>query len=364
MQNNPNSPQPRRVNERLRRRRRRMAALVIFLCCAILVALLAVYVGLLIRGRSENPREDSQTTPPPVTDGAPADTDAPDGATAPPETTVPEPETTAAPEVTYQTISLTRSDLITGDLILVNSSFPYSFPASEKHIKTVYGNKTKSYKVRDAVVSLDGDVLTRLNGALDDFNAATGDGNILFNSGYRDYNFQKALYDKRVASDGEAEAAKYVALPGNSEHHTGLAFDLTVYTDEGKSYGLGDFDTYSWITENFPRYGFVLRYPENKISVTGIGYEPWHFRYVGIPHAVYMTAQGLCLEEYINTLRAYQADGQHLFVESDGVKYEIWYVPVNPEGDVTEVKLPEGVEYSVSGNNIDGFIVTLTLGAA
>lgn len=360
MNNNYSSPQPRRVNERLRRRRRRAMVLVVFLCIAILVALLAIYVGLRIRNHV-NDGDGSWTTP---TGTGSVETPAPDtNPVDPVETSAPETEP-PTPTVTYKTISLTRSNLVTGDLILVNASFPYSFPASEKHIKTVYGNKTSAYKVRDAIVSLDGDVLTVLNQALDDFYAATGDGNILFNSGYRDYDFQKALYDKRVVSDGEAEAAKYVALPGNSEHHTGLAFDLTVYTDEGKSYTLGDFDTYNWITENFPRYGFVLRYPENKVNVTGIGYEPWHFRYVGIPHAVYMTEQGLCLEEYINTLRAYQTDDQHLFVESDGVKYEIWYVPVSPEGDVTEVKVPEGVDYSVSGNNLDGFIITLTYGAA
>lgn len=360
MNQNYNAPQPRRVNERLRRRRRRRAVIVIVLLAAILLALVAVYVGLLVRGRNDDGEGDQTTpeitggveTPPPDTDPIePADT-----TTAAPETTTP-----PAPIVTYKTVSLTRDDMVKGDLIVVNASFPYSFPATENHLTRIYGNKSRGYQIGSANDLLDTDALAAWNKAADAFLAETGDGGLLLtnNGGYRSYSAQDTLYQKRINEVGEAEAAKYVALPGNSEHHTGLAFDLAVYLD-GKTYSLSSFDVYDWVPTNLPRYGFILRYPADKVNVTGIGYEEWHFRYVGIPHAVYMTEQNLCLEEYINILRAYQADGDHLFVEADGVKYEIWYVPIAPEGDVTEVSVPDGVPYTISGNNIDGFVVTLT----
>lgn len=360
MNQNYNSPSPRRVNERLRRRRRRTAAIVIFLLAAVLVSLLAVYVGLLLRNRPDTPDSDSQTTlAPTVTDGAPADTTAPDDTTVTPETTA-VPETTAAPVITYTTINMSRDAITQGNLVLVNASFPYTFPANEKHLTTIYGNKSRGYQIGSAQDKLDTDALAAWSKAADAFLAETGDGSLLLtnNGGYRSREAQETLYQKRVASVGEAEAAKYVALPGNSEHHTGLAFDLAVYRD-GKTYTLGSDEIYNWVPQNLPRYGFVLRYPADKVNVTGISYEEWHFRYVGIPHAVYMTENNLCLEEYLNTLRAYHADGQHLTVTSDGVEYEIWYVPV-AEGDVTPIAVPNGVTYSISGNNMDGFVVTLT----
>ena len=93
--------------------------------------------------------------------------------------------------------------------------------------------------------------------------------------------------------EARAEALKLVAVPGTSEHQLGLALDIISETDED------DTATWQWLNENCWRYGFILRYPEEKIQITGITYEPWHFRYVGVEAAQEITEQGITLEEYL-----------------------------------------------------------------
>jgi len=113
---------------------------------------------------------------------------------------------------------------------------------------------------------------------------------------------QKLLRDKINAhiSDGysksEAEtlAQTWVAVPRTSEHQLGLAVDINA--EKGKS---TNEEVYQWLIKNSYKYGFILRYPANKIEITGTNYEPWHYRYVGKEAAKEMYAQGVCLEEYI-----------------------------------------------------------------
>lgn len=113
-------------------------------------------------------------------------------------------------------------------------------------------------------------------------------------SGYRSYETQEKLFNKYVQKDGEELANTYSARPGYSEHQTGLAFDIGSVdrtfenTTEAK-----------WIEENAHLYGFIIRYPKNKTSVTGYIYEPWHIRYLGIDKATKVKESGLALEEYL-----------------------------------------------------------------
>ena len=122
-------------------------------------------------------------------------------------------------------------------------------------------------------------------------------------AGYRSVAYQQELYDEKVyeyrqqgmsGSQARSAAGKLVALPGCSEHHTGLAFDITV---PGKSFG--GTKQAKWIEEHCWEWGFILRYPADKTDITGITNEPWHFRYVGIEAATEMHETGECLEEYI-----------------------------------------------------------------
>ena len=128
-------------------------------------------------------------------------------------------------------------------------------------------------------------------------------------SSYRPYAYQEDLFARRVARAEEEEglegdaaveaAAFWVAPPGASEHQTGLAVDIVDagYTelDEGQETTA----TQQWLMEHCAEYGFILRYPTDKSAVTGIGYEPWHYRYVGREAAPAITESGLCFEEWI-----------------------------------------------------------------
>ncbi len=113
-------------------------------------------------------------------------------------------------------------------------------------------------------------------------------------SGFRSYDLQSSLYQRYCNEDGQAAADTYSARPGHSEHQSGLAIDLNsissdfAYTAEGQ-----------WVNEHCWEYGFILRYPADKVSITGYMYEPWHIRYVGRDNARAIYNSGLCLEEYL-----------------------------------------------------------------
>lgn len=127
-------------------------------------------------------------------------------------------------------------------------------------------------------------------------------------SGYRSREEQTVIYETSLLENGAEFTRKYVALPGCSEHQTGLAIDLAMKR-EVIDFIRPDFP-YDGICGQFrklaPKYGFIERYPLGKEQITGIAHEPWHFRYVGCPHAEILTAQNLTLEEYIKNYDKYQ----------------------------------------------------------
>ena len=125
--------------------------------------------------------------------------------------------------------------------------------------------------------------------------ASTAGHNIPLISGFRSYSRQQTLYNNYVARDGQALADTYSARPGHSEHQTGLAFDVGKLDDNYGSTPAG-----IWLKENCHKYGFILRYPKGKESITGYQYEPWHIRYVGVEHATKIMNQNITLEEYLN----------------------------------------------------------------
>jgi D-alanyl-D-alanine carboxypeptidase len=122
-------------------------------------------------------------------------------------------------------------------------------------------------------------------------------------SAYRSNTTQKALFQRYVNRDGVEKARTYSAVPGHSEHETGLAIDVT--GGDGKCAAMSCFGKTkeaAWLAEHAADYGFVIRYPEGKEDVTGYMYEPWHLRYVGVSVAQEITAQSLTLEEYFTTV--------------------------------------------------------------
>ncbi len=254
----------------------------------------------------------------------------------------------------YITLNLSEQDLHKGDLLLVNNQVACQFVENDELV-SLYDVKSTGYSVRDIYVQISQRIAAPLNELLDGFYAQTGLHTINVISGYRTQEFQQQLLDERTQTDGAVEAAKWVAQPGGSEHHTGLAVDLGLVYDGGSTGAFDGEGAYRWIAENASRYGFILRYQADKQALTGIYEEPWHFRYVGIPHAYVMEQNGLCLEEYIDYLRQFEAGTQHLAVQYAGRSYEIYYAPG------TDVPVPEDQSYTLSGNNVDGFIVTVAL---
>lgn len=120
-------------------------------------------------------------------------------------------------------------------------------------------------------------------------------------SSFRSYDYQKDLYDKYVARDGKENADRYSARPGHSEHQTGLAFDVGEVGREDLwlTSAFGETPAGKWLANNTHHYGFILRYPKGKESITGFMYESWHFRYLGVELATKVYESGLTLEEYL-----------------------------------------------------------------
>lgn len=127
-------------------------------------------------------------------------------------------------------------------------------------------------------------------------------------SSYRAQETQQSLYDNKVQrlissgmseEEAKTEAAKAVAIPGTSEHQLGLAVDLVDANMQDLTSAQESTETQKWLMANSWRYGFIHRYPNGKTDITGIIYEPWHYRYVGQEAAAEIYQQGVCLEEYI-----------------------------------------------------------------
>ena len=261
---------------------------------------------------------------------------------------------------TYEeTIVATREDLAKGHLVLVNNEHPIrTYNASHLTLISEYNGGT--YKLKDKSIQLNQEALEALNQMLEDFEHAVGEHELIVISGYRDFDEQERIHYETLISKGAEYTNQYVAKPDRSEHHTGLAVDFGIYHIDGTSSTYDGKGIYSWINENCFKYGFIVRYSSEKQTLTGINEEPWHFRYVGKIHAEAMKALNLCLEEYIDYLKNYSyyvSPGQGITQESKN--YSIYYVPV--ENETTYIPVPQSKQYTISGNNIDGFIVTVCL---
>ncbi|MGE8204228.1 M15 family metallopeptidase [Heyndrickxia sp. NPDC080065] len=185
-------------------------------------------------------------------------------------------------------------------LALVNKE--YSLGAYEPkdlvrpNVNFSFGNQDieKSYMRKEAAAALE-----------KMFKKAEKDGIILYaSSGYRSYKRQKALQDAEIAKVGKEKAVQAVATPGQSEHQTGLAMDIT-----GKSENFLLTENFGkqkegiWLREHAHEFGFILRYPKEKEKITGYEYEPWHFRYVGTKVASIIYKNNWTLEEYFQEVK-------------------------------------------------------------
>ena len=176
-------------------------------------------------------------------------------------------------------------------------------------------------------------------------------GAVLPVSGWRPRAEQQAIWDSALAEHGRAFTETYVARPGCSEHQTGLAIDLGENRPEVDFLcpAFPDSGPCGALRRRAAEFGFVLRYPAGKEAVTGIGHEPWHFRYVGLPHARIMEDRGLVLEECLAWLRSFPAEAP-----LEGGGYALCYLPAGGEAAP-----PPGGRRRLEDTNNGGAVLTV-----
>lgn len=186
-------------------------------------------------------------------------------------------------------------------------------------------------------------------------------------SGYRAYTRQCQLFFNKISmfkkgmssADARSKASTIVAIPGTSEHQTGLAADLTTVSLRKRSDPLvadfGQTPEGKWLGANSQKYGFVVRYQQSKSDITGIISEPWHVRYVGLPHAEIMQQNDFCLEEYIAYL---QQNKLSTFTLANGKTYKIYYFNKQLPIDKITISSASQGTYSISGDGNGGSIIT------
>lgn len=278
---------------------------------AVLVVVLFVIVSQSCGKREEDPAKTPSSTTTTTSTTTSATTTTTTSATT--TTTTTTQSTTEAQTTTKTTTSSTKTttgttvaveghyvqaDRTQWDLLLVNAWNPISEEYEQ-------GVSMKEHRSTDKY--FDARALEALEQMMKD---AKGCGLWLV-SGYRSRATQTRLFKNKVqrlknggytGSDVEDKAATVVARPGTSEHQTGLAADILGSGYSKLTEGFDDTKAFKWLKENCAKYGFILRYPKNKEHITGVIYEPWHYRYVGVEHAQKIMEQGICLEEYLEQI--------------------------------------------------------------
>ena len=204
--------------------------------------------------------------------------------TTPSPSPTPSPTPTPTPESTIDTTTVSSIQKITNK----NHPIDSDYVPADLTIVNVNSNGTQ-YLRSEAASAL-----------VNMFEAARRDNiNLYLVSGYRSYAQQLELYNTYVRTDGKALADQYDAIPGACEHQLGLAVDLS---DDNRDHDIDDsFETtaaYQWLLKHSYEYGFILRFPRGKEAITGIAYNPWSFRYIGIEVAKKVYDSGLTLEEF------------------------------------------------------------------
>jgi D-alanyl-D-alanine dipeptidase/carboxypeptidase len=247
-----------------------------------------------------------------------------------------------------KTAVLPRNFIYFGELILVNPDHSYREQGVERSLVPVDEGDGKVLMARRSAV-----LLSKLMDELE------GWAQIAAVSGWRSEREQREIFDQSLLENGADFTDQFVAKPGHSEHQTGFAIDLGLRQPD-IDFIRPDFP-YSGICQTFREkaalYGFIERYPAGKETVTGIAHEPWHFRYVGTPHAAVMTELGLTLEEYVDFLKRFAYGDKYYIYQKGDLSISISYLEASAGAD-THLEIDPDVPYSVSGNNEDGFIVT------
>ena len=198
-------------------------------------------------------------------------------------------------------------------LMLLNKETPCDANFAPQNLVTIPAKWVNPSKSGWVTLELDGTAMKALEAMLLEMRAE-GFGSIFITSAYRSYSYQSGLYNTYIQNELNAnpsltfEEAKaivetYSAVPGYSEHHTGLCVDFITPDMTDLTNEFAEKEVYDWLLANAWKFGFVLRYPEDKVDVTGYSYESWHWRYVGRSHALEMLKTGMCFDEYVKSLK-------------------------------------------------------------
>lgn len=252
-----------------------------------------------------------------------------------PESDVRKPSNTSG----KSTIAIDRDHIYTGHLLLINHDHPVRKSGVMKDIIDLSENAfvSEGYGLSRSDIRLSEHVANEFSKMVKDAEKE-GVGQFMVNSGFRTFEEQNRLYSQM--------GAEYAMPEGYSEHNAGIALDIgssemkMEKAPEGK-----------WLEKNAWKYGFILRYPKDKSAITGIQYEPWHFRYVGLPHSAVIHQEGFVLEQYLE----YVKQKKHLLVRLDGKEYEVSYYELI---DQPTIEVPVGNTFEISGDNMSGVIVT------
>lgn len=235
-------------------------------------------------------------------------------------------------------IAVESSQLVSGELVKVDYNTPYTNPANNSMVDLVsYRNQYYTLINETDSVMLNKDAADALNVMMQDYYNATGKANFL-------------LYGTTNTYTGsDSYCPQYFP-----ESKTGNTIDLAVNVG---NYVLSydGCDDEKWIIDNCYKYGYILRFSSEKSQKTGYGFYPWHLRYVGKVHSAIMHELNYCFEEYLEFLDNYTFE-HPLIYNLKGTMYSIYSVEYT--GNVTIVPVPLSGNYSISGNNIDSFIVT------
>ncbi|WP_379126870.1 D-alanyl-D-alanine carboxypeptidase family protein [Paenibacillus sp. sgz500958] len=227
-----------------------------------------------------------------------------------------------------------------GNLLLVNKEYPVHAKSVQSDVLNLaeHAELIQGYGLPDQHIRLSRHVAEEFRKMVDAA-GQSGVNHFMISSGYRNFEEQDQLY--------EDKGSDYALPAGYSEHNLGLSLDIgstemaMSKASEGK-----------WLERNAWKYGFILRYPKDKTGITGIQYEAWHFRYVGLPHSAIMQEKDLVLEEYIDYLK----ENKNISVKVEGVSYNVKYYPVSRSAII---QVPEQGRYEISGDNVGGVIVTI-----
>lgn len=330
-----------------------------FLALIVLVIFVSGIATMLVSGHNLNTKEDKPESVPPTSDK----TESSDSIQGIKDEAVKpnafEEESNLPSD--YRLITVLNEDVYKGPLVLVN--YQYESRIDGENLVNIYEHATSAVGVKEDDMHINSIAMDHMNSFFDAFKEAKGSTSILISSSYRSKSDQEKIYSDSVKDTGEKSTAYYVAVPGYSEHQTGYCFDTAAYNDAGEMIELDGEGVYGWLSENCADYGLILRYPDDKTNITGIGYESWHFRYIGAPHSYVVTDNKLCLEEYISGIKQYTFDNGGLLVDKgEKGKWIVYYVPKLEAFNNTDVPVPvdsSKCSYTVSGDNVGGFIVTV-----